>query len=271
MNPFSIKDQVIVIVGGTGAIGSSFAEHLLLQQARIVVLGRNQTNMDKQIYQLKKIATDRVVGYCCDALVEEDLKAVKEKVLERWGRIDTLINAVGGNVAEATIGENESFFDMKMKDFKTVTELNLDGAVLPTLVFGEAIARQKKGSILNISSMAATQAITRVLGYSTSKSAIESFTKWLAIELALKLGDKVRVNAIAPGFFIGNQNRNLLLNDDGSLTQRGKIIIQNTPMKRFGSVEELNGVVQWLISDAASFVTGTVIPIDGGFCSFSGV
>ncbi|MCL4119612.1 UNVERIFIED_CONTAM: hypothetical protein GTU68_020545 [Idotea baltica] len=158
-----------------------------------------------------------------------------------------------------------------MDDFKKVSELNLNGSVLPSMVFGKVMADQRSGSIINISSMTATQAVTRVVGYSASKAAIDIFTKWMATEMAIKFEGSVRVNAIAPGFFIGNQNRALLTNEDGSYTDRGNTIIANTPMKRFGDADELNGAIHWLMSDAASFVTGTIVPIDGGFSAFSGV
>jgi NAD(P)-dependent dehydrogenase (short-subunit alcohol dehydrogenase family) len=160
---------------------------------------------------------------------------------------------------------------MSYPDFKKVNELNLHGSVLPSMVFGKLMAAQKAGTIINISSMSAMQAITRVVGYSASKAAIDIFTKWLATELAIKYGENMRVNAIAPGFFIGEQNRALLLNPDGSLTERGKTIIAKTPMQRFGEADELHGTIHWLCADASKFVTGTIIPIDGGFSAFSGV
>ena len=171
----------------------------------------------------------------------------------------------------ATIREDQTIFDLEMSDFRKVSELNLDGSVIPSLVFGKIMGDQGFGNIINISSMASVSAITRVVGYSTSKAAIDIFTKWMATEMALKFEGNIRVNAIAPGFFIGNQNKALLTNDDGSYTDRGNTIIKNTPMKRFGDAEELNGVVHWLMSDAATFVTGTIIPVDGGFSAFSGV
>ncbi|MBP1594322.1 MAG: 3-oxoacyl-(acyl-carrier-protein) reductase, partial [Bacteroidetes bacterium] len=162
-------------------------------------------------------------------------------------------------------------FDMKVEDMNKVVDLNLNGSVYPCLVFGEVMAKQKYGSIINVSSMATFAALTRVPGYSIAKSGIEIFTKWLAMEMATKFSEKIRVNAIAPGFFIGNQNRAVLINPDGSLTERSKKVLAKTPMKRFGDIKELNGAVQFLCSDAASFITGVVLPIDGGFSSFSGV
>lgn len=211
------------------------------------------------------------LGFAGSVLDREFLVRVKDTVMETWGRIDALINAAGGNVAGATIGIEDSVFDMNMEDFRKVSELNLDGSVLPSIVFGEVMAKQKKGSIINISSMTATQAVTRVVGYSASKAAIDSFTRWMAVEMATKFSPNIRVNAIAPGFFIAEQNRALLVNSDGSHTERGDAVIRKTPMKRFGNPEELNGVIHWLISDSSSFVTGAIVPIDGGFSAFSGV
>ena len=171
----------------------------------------------------------------------------------------------------ATIAVDQTIFDLSIDDFKKVTELNLNGSVIPSLVFGEIMAQQKSGSIINYSSMSVERVITRVVGYSASKAGIENFTRWMAVEMALKFGSGVRVNAIAPGFFVGNQNRALLLNEDGSYTERGDTIIRNTPMKRFGEAEELNGAIHFLCSEAAKFITGVVLPIDGGFSAFSGV
>ncbi|MEO0332487.1 MAG: SDR family oxidoreductase, partial [Bacteroidota bacterium] len=196
---------------------------------------------------------------------------VNQKILAQWGQIDVLINAAGGNMPGATVAPDQTVFDVSVDALRKVLDLNLMGSVLPTLVFGKSMAEQKSGSIINISSMAATHSITRVLGYSIAKAGIDMFTKWMATEMSLKFGDGIRVNAIAPGFFIGEQNRKLLTNEDGSLTERGKTIIQNTPMQRFGKAEELNGAVLYLCSDASMFVTGTISPIDGGFSSFSGV
>ena len=191
--------------------------------------------------------------------------------MKRFGRIDVLINAAGGNVAGATIGLDQSVFDIEISQFNKVTDINLNGTVLSSLVFGKSIAEEKKGSIINLSSMASYRAITRVVGYSAAKAAIDNFTRWMAVEMALKFGDGIRVNAIAPGFLLTEQNRTLLTTTDGSLTERGKNINNMTPFKRLGEPDELIGTVLWLASDASKFVTGTIIAVDGGFSAFSGV
>ncbi len=267
---FSVEDKVVLITGGAGVLGGSIAQHLLSEGAKIVILDLHQEKVDQRITELKETGAN-VTGFACNVLDQKNLELVREKILKEYGKIDALINAAGGNMEGATIGEDQTIFDLKIDDFRKVSELNLDGTVLPSIVFGEAITNQGKGNIVNISSMTATRAITRVVGYSASKAAIDIFTKWLATEFALKFSDKVRVNAIAPGFFIGKQNRSLLLKENGDYTSRAETIIRNTPMKRFGEAQELNGTIQWLLSDASSFVTGTVIPIDGGFSAFSGV
>jgi len=199
------------------------------------------------------------------------METIAQDVVEKWGRIDILLNIAGGNIPGATLMPDQSFFDMKIEDWNKVTDLNMNGTVYPCYVFGRVMANQKSGSIINISSMAAMQSMTRVPGYSAAKAAVGNFTQWLAMEMAMKYGDGIRVNAIAPGFFIGDQNRAVLINPDGSLTDRSLKVIANTPMKRFGDINELNGAVQFLCSQAASFITGVVLPIDGGFSSYSGV
>lgn len=200
------------------------------------------------------------------------LKATRDDILARFGKIDILINAAGGNMPGATIAPDQTVFDLDISDLDKVTHLNYNGTVLPSMVFGEVMARQRSGNIINISSMAAMQSITRVLGYSAAKAAVSNFTSWMAMELAMKFEGSIRVNAIAPGFFIGNQNRALLTNPDGTYTERGNTVINKTPMGRFGHADELVGAVLFLASNkAASFVTGVVLPVDGGFSSFSGV
>ena len=199
----------------------------------------------------------------------------RDAVLERWGRVDVLVNAAGGNVPAATVGEDATFFGLPEEPLREVFDLNLLGTVLPSQVFGEAMTRGQssdaEGSIVNVSSMAARQPLTRVVGYSAAKAAVENLTRWLAVELARKHGPGLRVNAIAPGFFLGEQNRALLVNEDGSLTERGRAIVEHTPAGRFGEPEDLVGALIWLSSSAARFVTGAVMPVDGGFGAFAGV
>jgi NAD(P)-dependent dehydrogenase (short-subunit alcohol dehydrogenase family) len=202
---------------------------------------------------------------------QSQLIEIRTKILDEFGRIDSLINAVGGNLPGAVIPDHKSIFDMSETDFDEVVDLNLKGTLLPSIVFGKVMAEQGKGSIVNYSSMSVDRVITRVVGYSAAKAAMENFTRWMAVEMALKFGDGVRVNAIAPGFFIGKQNRDLLLNKDGSLTERGEKIIRNTPMARFGKAEELSGAIHFLCSDSAAFVTGIVLAVDGGFSAYTGV
>lgn len=268
---FSLEGQVAVVTGGAGVLGGSIARHLVEQGVNVVVLGRHKENVEEKVAELKQLGKGDVLGVVSDVLDIEKLKTTRDELMAKWGHIDILINCAGGNVPGATIPDDKSVFDMKIEDFEKVTSINMNGTVYPSLIFGECMAKQGKGSIINISSMASYSAITRVLGYTVAKHGIDGFTQWMAQEMAIKYNEKIRVNAIAPGFFIGNQNRALLINPDGSLTERSKKVINRTPMRRFGDISELNGAVQFLCSDAASFITGAVLPIDGGFSSFSGV
>ncbi len=267
---FDVKGKVVIITGGGGALGGSMASALLEHGAKVAIISLHEDSVNKALNSLKSLGSE-VLGFAADVRSEEKLSEVRDAILNAWGRIDVLVNAAGGNMPGATISPGQTVFDVSIQDLKSVLDLNLIGSVIPTLIFGKVMAEQKQGSIINISSMAATHSITRVLGYSLAKSAIDMFTKWMAMEMAMKFGDGIRVNAIAPGFFIGKQNEKLLTNDDGSLTQRGETIVKNTPMGRFGKAEELNGAVIYLCSEASRFVTGTIMPIDGGFSSFSGV
>lgn len=266
---FSLKGKIAVVTGGGGVLGGSISRSLVESGVVVIILDIRQEALDKRILELKDLG--EVYGWVCNILDRESLNNVAAEITEKYGRIDILVNAAGGNIPGATLTEDQTIFDMKMEDFNKVTDLNLNGSVLPCLVFGEVMSKTGKGSIINISSMATYSAITRVPGYSVAKSGINIFTQWLATELAMKFGEGIRVNAIAPGFFIGDQNRSVLINPDGSLTERSKKVIAKTPMKRFGDINELNGIVQFLCSDAASFITGTIIPVDGGFSAFSGV
>jgi NAD(P)-dependent dehydrogenase (short-subunit alcohol dehydrogenase family) len=267
---FSIQDKVTIITGGYGVLGSSVARYMATQGAIIIILGRSEESGNALVDEIKA-GGGKAVFFTSDVLDFNMLQQNKKDILAEYGRIDILINIAGGNVPGATLAPDQPFFDMKIADWEKVTNLNLNGTVYPSYIFGEAMAQQGYGNIINITSMAAYSAITRVPGYSVAKTGISNFTQWLATEMALKYGDKVRVNAIAPGFFIGNQNRAVLINPDGSLTERSQKILAKTPMKRFGDITELNGAVQFLCSDAASFITGAILPVDGGFSAFSGV
>lgn len=257
------------MTGATGALGGALALSLAKAGANLILLARNQELLNRLIDKLSTFTSAQ--GFVVDVMNRAELNKVKEDVLIQYNQIDVLINAVGGNLPGAVIPDDKSVFNLSETDFDQVVDLNLKGTLLPSLVFGEPMSQKGKGSIINYSSMAVDRVITRVLGYSAAKAAMENFTKWMAVEMALKFGDGIRVNAIAPGFFIGKQNKALLLNEDGSLTERGEKIIRNTPMKRFGEAEELNGPIHFLCSDSASFVTGVVLAVDGGFSAFSGV
>lgn len=270
MNLFNVDEKVILITGGGGVLGGQMAQYLLSNGAVVIILDYKQEIVDAAITRLK-VTSEKVDGFVCNVMEEESLQGISEQIVAKYKKIDVLINAAGGNMPGATIGPNQTIFDVNIDHFKKVVDLNLFGSILPSIVFGKVMADAKKGVVINISSMTAQSAITRVVGYSASKAAIDNFTKWLSVEFATKFGEGLRVNAIAPGFFIGNQNRALLTNEDGTYTDRGNTIIQNTPMKRFGEEDELNGAIHFLCSEASKFVTGIVVPIDGGFSAFSGV
>ncbi len=264
---FSIEGKVAVITGAAGVLGGSLARHFAGQGAKVVALVHREEQIVPVLEQLGPTAK----AFACDVLDTAQLEAISQAVLQEWGRVDILVNVAGGNVPGATVMPYQHFFDMKDEDWQKVLDLNLNGTVLPTKVFARVFAGQGEGCILNISSMAAYDALSRVAGYGAAKSGVSNFTKWLASEMAVKYGEKIRVNALAPGFFIGKQNRSALLNEDGSLTERSLKVMGKTPMRRFGDITELNGAAQFLCSDAASFVTGVILPVDGGFSSFSGI
>ncbi len=267
---FDISGKVAVVTGAGGVLGGSIAASLMKAGVKVIATDIRQENLDLRVKELQEIHPD-AMGIVGNVLDLDDLRSLVIKIKEQWGRIDILVNCAGGNIPGATLREDQSVFDMAIEDWEKVTNLNLNGTVYPCLAFGEAMAEQKSGSIINISSMATYSAITRVPGYSVAKTGVNSFTQWLATEMALKFGEGIRVNAIAPGFFIGDQNRAVLINPDGSYTERSKKVLARTPMRRFGDITELNGAVQFLCSKAASFITGTIIPVDGGFTAFSGV
>jgi NAD(P)-dependent dehydrogenase (short-subunit alcohol dehydrogenase family) len=267
---FDIKGRVALITGGAGILGGEMAKGLRQAGAEIVLLDIAKQRIDERIDRMFH-KDPGVTGYECNVLDTKCLEDVREAILSKSKRIDILINAAGGNMPGSTIPDDKSIFDLTFEGFRGAIDLNFFGTVLPSLVFGKAMAERAKGSIINISSMAATRMLTRVVAYSAAKAAIDNFTKWMAMELAKKFGEGLRVNAIAPGFFLTEQNRDLMTNKDGSFTERGNKVIRQTPFGRLGRPEELVGTVIWLASDASAFVTGTVTPIDGGFSIFSGV
>jgi NAD(P)-dependent dehydrogenase (short-subunit alcohol dehydrogenase family) len=267
---FGLTGQVAVVTGGTGVLGSVMARGLARAGAKVGVLGRRRDHAEAVV---QAIAGDggEALALSADVLDRKQLEAARETLIEQWGRLDVLVNAAGGNMPAATLAPGASFFDLPVEGMEPVIALNLHGTLLPSQVFGEAMARAGQGVIVNISSMAAQRALTRVVGYGIAKAGVENATRWLAVELARSFGTGLRVNAIAPGFFIGDQNRELLLNPDGSLTPRGQTIIDHTPAGRFGEPEELISTLIWLCSPGARFVNGIVVPVDGGFSAFSGV
>ncbi len=267
---FSVENKTVVITGGTGVLGSVMAKGMAEAGAQVIIVGRRAEAGEKVIGEIQQ-AGGKAKFFQADVLNREDLQRVKDQILSGPGTIDILINGAGGNMPGATISPDKTFFDLDTKAFQQVVDLNLLGTVLPSQIFGEVMAANKKGIIINISSMAAFRPITRVVGYSAAKAAIDNFTQWLAVELAKKVGQGIRVNAIAPGFFITEQNRALLTNADGTLTARGNAVINQTPFGRFGEADELVGTLLWLCSDASKFVTGVVVPVDGGFNAFCGV
>lgn len=267
-NLFDIKDYVVVITGGTGILGRCIAKYLALEGAKVIILGRKEEVG-------RKIADDIVAaGGECEFMKTDVMnQAVVEKncsdILAKYGKVDTLLNAAGGNMPGATIGPEGNFFNLKAEEFQTVLNLNLTGTVIPTQVFLKPMVKQGKGSVINFSSMAAFRPLTRVCGYAAAKAGISNFTAFMATECAKKFGEGIRVNAIAPGFFLTEQNRSLLTNPDGTYTKRGQDVVRQTPFGRMGDPEELCGTIHYLMSDAAKFVTGTVAVVDGGFNAFA--
>ena len=266
-----LTDKVAVITGGGGVLCSTIARALGAQKARVAVLDLLPEAAEKTAEAINA-AGGRAMAVENNVLDKADLEAAREKVLGEFGRIDLLINGAGGNKKEATTSDELSFFDLPAEALKFVFELNIVGIDLPCQVFGKTLAEQGSGAVLNISSMSAFAPLTKIPGYSAAKAAVSNFTAWLAVHISQNYSTDVRVNAIAPGFFLTEQNRFLLTDSaSGELTARGKTIVDHTPMGRFGDPEDLLGCVLWLLSDGAKFIHGTVIPIDGGFNAFSGV
>lgn len=261
---FDIKDYVVVITGGTGILGRCIAKYLALEGAKVIIGGRKE-DVGAQIVADVTAAGGECEFVKMDVMNVEGMQAACDYIVDKYGRVDTLLNAAGGNQAGANIGPDQTFFDLSPEAFQKVLDLNLTGTVIPTQIFLKPMVAQGKGSIINFSSMSAFRPLTRVCGYSAAKSGINSFTGWMAQEAARKFGEGIRINAIAPGFFLTEQNRSLLTNPDGTYTQRGQDVIRQTPFSRMGEPEELCGTIHYLMSDASKFVTGTVAVVDGGF------
>lgn len=267
---FGLKSKVAIVTGGTGVLGSAMCKALALSGASVVILGRRKEVADQLAKEIIH-SGGNAIGISADVLNEQQLLTAKAVVLEKFGTIDILINCAGGNMPGAVVMPDKTFLDLKIDDFQKVVDLNLAGTVLPSQVFGETLVAKKQGVIINISSMTAIRPLTRVVGYGAAKAAVSNFTQWLAVEMARKFGEGIRVNAIAPGFFLTEQNRTLLTNPDGSLTERGQSIIRSTPFGRFGEPDELCGTLLWLCSDASKFVSGIVVSVDGAFSAYAGV
>jgi len=270
MTSFDLSGRVAVVTGGAGTLGLAMARGLAAAGASIALLSRRQSAVDEGAELLRGEGFD-AIGVAADVLDREALSAAAAAVEARWGRVDVLVTAAGGNRPDALVFGDRDLFGLEGEAFRKVVELNLDGTLAPIQAFAPAMVRAGSGSIITISSMAAQKPLTRVIGYGAAKAAVDNLTRWLAVHLAQTYGEGLRVNAIAPGFFVGEQNRALLVHDDGTPTPRGKSILDHTPMGRFGEPDDLIGTTVWLASDAARFVTGVVVPVDGGYAAFGGV
>lgn len=268
---FSLSGKVIIVTGGTGILGKSFVNGIVEAGGTVGILGRNAEVAEERADAINKNGGS-AIALVADALDEAALTAAKDKVISAFGKIDGLVNGAGGNIPEGVLMPDQDLFEMNIAGMKRAMELNLWGTILPTQVFGKAIHDTAgAGSIVNISSMNSKRATTRVLGYNMGKAAVDCYNQWYAVELANRYGDAIRMNAIAPGFFLTEQNRNLLTKPEGGYTERGEKAIRQTPFNRFGHPNELIGALVWLLSDASKFVTGSMVCVDGGFSIFGGV
>ncbi len=268
---FSLDGQVAVVTGAAGVLYGTISQALGQLGVKLALLDIREDAAKGVAAQVAK-AGGEAVGISCDVLKRESIEAARDAVLARFGHVDILLNGAGGNSPKATATDQMPFFDIPPDAIRWVFDLNCLGAILPSQVFGRHMAERKEGNILNTSSMNAFKPLTRIVAYSAAKAAVSNFTQWLAVHMAKNYSPNIRVNAIAPGFFLGEQNRFLLIDEKtGNLTPRGKTIIEHTAMGRFGEPSDLIGTVLWLLSPASRFVTGIVVPIDGGFSAFSGV
>ncbi len=270
-NLFSLSGQVAAVTGATGVLGGAMARGLARAGAKVAILGRNAESCSAMAAELQAEGS-QALAVTCDVLDPPAVQAACAQVVAAFGKVDILVNSAGGNQPGATAGPGQPFFDLPPEALQAVFDLNLLGTLYPCQAFGAQMARQKGGVILNITSMAAYRPLTRVVAYAAAKAAVSNFTAWLAVHLAREYSPEIRVNAIAPGFFLTAQNRFLLTDrQTGELSPRGQAIIAHTPMGRFGQPDDLVGTAIWLASPAARFVTGVVVPVDGGFNAFSGV
>jgi NAD(P)-dependent dehydrogenase (short-subunit alcohol dehydrogenase family) len=269
---YDFAGRTAVMTGGTGVLGAEMARALAACNANVVLLARNVARAEETIATFPKAGKGRHLAIKADVLDRPALEEAAKLVLRERGAIDMLVNGAGGNDPKATTNPDQRFFDLPLEALQNVTNLNLLGTILPAQVFARPMAERKQGVILNVSSVNAARPLTRIAAYSASKAAISNFTQWLAIHLAQEYSPNIRVNAIMPGFFLTEQNRFLLTDKQtGELTARGKKIMEHTPMARFGTPDDLTGAMLWLLSPASRFVTGTVVPVDGGFTAYSGV
>lgn len=267
---YDFSGKTALVTGGAGVLGGEMAVALVGLGASVVIMSR-KPELPADIKARLESGTGEYRTISADVLQRSKIEAAMEEIEAEFGPIDMLINCAGGNTPQAVATKDHPFFDLPKEALSFVFDLNMLGTILPCQVVGQSMAMQGSGTILNLSSMAAFSPLTNVVGYSAAKAGVNNFTQWLAVHMAQEYSPNIRVNALAPGFFIGNQNRALLLRDDGSLTKRGQQIIDHTPMGRFGDAQELVGTMLWLLSPAAQFVTGVVVPVDGGFSAYSGV
>ena len=271
LNKFSLEGKVIIVTGGTGILGNAMIEAIVEAGGIVGILGRKKEVAEERAAAINAKG-GKAIALVADVMNVEQLQVCKQQVLAAFGKIDGLVNAAGGNMPEGVLQPSDDIFSMNVEGMKKTMDLNLWGTIIPTQVFGEAIVKTSgKGSIVNISSMNSKRAITKVLGYNIGKAAVDCYNQWYVVELANRYGDKIRMNAIAPGFFLTEQNKNLLTTPDGGYTERGNLVIKQTPFKRFGNPTELQGALVWLLSDASEFVTGSMVCVDGGFSIFGGV
>lgn len=267
---FSLKGKKIAFSGATGVLGKSMSLYLAAEGAEILILGRTPAKVEELVKDIQA-AGGKAYGYICDVIDEKSVQSAFSQIENEHGYLDILINAAGGNMPGAVITPEKTLQDLELDGLRKVMDLNYLGTAIPSKILFPLMLKNGKGNIINISSMAASRPMTRVMGYASAKAAIDNLTKFLSVELCAKHGPEYRVNAIAPGFFLTEQNRSLLTEKDGSLTGRGNQIISHTPMSRFGKPEDLNGALHWLCADASEFVTGTIVAVDGGFGAYSGV